>query len=131
MRGGDDQRPMLPLRVIIDITLEVIGFGQNAAGVRQHLATGFGHPGQSFTDALENNDAQIVFQLFDLLRHAGLRGKQRLSGFGHIESTLRDLDQVTELLQRHGSPLLIPYSYSILTIYSFMLDCVLLAWRPL
>ena len=47
----------------------------------QDLPTGFGHTGQSLADALENNDAQIIFQLFDLFGDTGLGGKQRLGGF--------------------------------------------------
>ena len=37
MGGCNDQRPLLPLRVVRNIPFEVVGFGQNPAGMSEHF----------------------------------------------------------------------------------------------
>jgi hypothetical protein len=52
--------------------------------------------------ARENLYAQLIFQQPDLLADAGLGGEQALGGLGHIQVVMRDLPDVTQLLQLHA-----------------------------
>ncbi len=52
--------------------------------------------------AHEDLNTQFLFQQFDLLADAGLRGVQRAGGIRDIQSLAHDLVEETQLLQVHG-----------------------------
>jgi hypothetical protein len=49
------------------------------------MLAGLGHAFEALAVAGEDFDAQFFFQLDDGFGHAGLRGVQRLGGFGQVQ----------------------------------------------
>ena len=103
--GGDGQGAELFVRELGARALEVGGLGQHALGDLDHRLARLGKRGQALAAALEHRDAELVLERADLLRHARLRGVQRLRGLGHVEAAPGDFHQVAQLLELHAGEL--------------------------
>jgi len=71
---------------------------------------------------------EFILEQPDLLRDARLRGVERFGGFGYVEAATLDFDNVTQLLQLHGS--MSPFGYNNLTEYSFSIKSDAATIRP-
>ncbi len=102
MGGADGQ-------LALDFTPKIGRQGADIAGFQQHLAgpgddfhTGRGDCYQAAALAQEELEAQLVFQLLELLGQARLGGVHQLGRLGDIESGIGNRDQIAQLGQGHG-----------------------------
>src|SRR4030095_10534219 len=78
---------------------QVADLTQRTAGGRHDRIAGRRQRGKAFALAHEDAHTELVFQLPDLFRDAGLRRVQRFGGIGDVESVVDDRAEVAQLLQ--------------------------------
>jgi hypothetical protein len=100
--GGDGQRALIAGGKIRADALQVLRIAQNPRGQVEYHAAWIGDADQPFAAALENGDAQLLFEQANLLGDARLRSGQRVGGGGNVEVLPFDFDQIAELLEFHG-----------------------------
>jgi len=71
-------------------------------GLREHRLPGRRERHELLAAALEQLDAELLFELANLLAHAGLRGVQARGGGRDVQIPAHDLDQVSQLLEFHA-----------------------------
>ena len=102
MGGGDPERAGGLVRKLLAGALEIGGLRQDALGDAEYRSAGFCHRHHALAVALEDLDAQLVFEQLDLLAHAGLGSMQGLRSGRDVESTPGDFDDITQLLELHA-----------------------------
>jgi len=82
--------------------LDVLDLLQRAARRGDHRLAGRRDRRDAFARPHENTDAELVFQLADLLADPGLRREQRGSRVRHVEPVIDDGAQIAQLLEVQG-----------------------------
>ncbi|EXI75276.1 MAG: hypothetical protein AW07_01177 [Candidatus Accumulibacter sp. SK-11] len=101
--GGDDQAARLATGMFLADATDVLCVAQHAPGHLEDCPARLGDRRQPLATALEDAHSEFVLEQPDLLRDSRLRGVERLGGLGHVEAAALDFDDVTQLLQLHGS----------------------------
>ena len=102
MRGRDAQNAGILAAELVGDALQVRDLPQRAPrGCHDHFAGGRQRR-QPLALPHEDAQAELVFELPDLLADAGLRRIERLGGVGDVESVVDDRAEVAELLEVHG-----------------------------
>src|SRR4030095_3529444 len=78
---------------------QVADLTQRTAGGRHDRIAGRRQRGKAFALAHEDAHTELVFQLPDLFRDAGLRRVQRFGGIGDVEPVVDDRAEVAQLLK--------------------------------
>ena len=79
-----------------------VGSGEHVLGLRQHGPTGRRKRHELLAAALEQIDAELLFEQANLLADAGLGREQARGGGRDVEVPARYLYQVTQLLKLHS-----------------------------
>ncbi len=101
MRGGDRQPARMAAGEFVAGLAQVLRLEQQALDDADDLAARRGQAGQPLAVALEDLHAELLLQLADLARHAGLRGVQRVGDLGQIELAAHRLADRSQLLEVH------------------------------
>ncbi|MNS91771.1 hypothetical protein D3C72_1258800 [compost metagenome] len=100
--GGQDQLALALAALVGRVGADVVGFGQHCAGAADHFGAGRGDRLQTASLAYEQQEAQFVLQLLELLGQAGLGGMHPRGGERDVQLGVGDGNQVAQLGQRHG-----------------------------
>ena len=98
MSGSDDQTARIAAGVLFADPLDIFRFAQDALGDFDDALARLGNRRQPLATALENNDAQFIFQQLDLLGNPWLRGIENIRRLGDIQPVVRHFNKITELL---------------------------------
>jgi hypothetical protein len=102
MRGGDRQGAPVSLAQLRRGAAYVLHFAQDAGGARDDfLARGRG-ASQRAPGALEQLEAQLFLEHFQLPADAGLRGVQLPRGCGDVQTVFMHRHEIAKLLQFHA-----------------------------
>src|SRR3990167_1332098 len=99
--GGDGEAAAVLLAVLLRQILDVARVQQHAFDDLHHLLARFGQAQQTLALAHEQFDAEFVFQILDVFRHAGLRCVQRVGHFRQIEIAPHGFADDPQLLKIH------------------------------
>ena len=101
VRGDHGELAFVALAVLLHQILDVVRVEQDALDDLQQLAARIGQAEQALAFAHEQLHAQFVFQILDVLGHAGLRSEQRIAHLGEVEVVTRRFADDPKLLKVH------------------------------
>ncbi len=104
MGGGQDQLALALATLVGRVGADVVGFGQHRARALDDFLARRGHRFQAASLAHEQQEAQFVLQLLELLGQARLGGMHAGRRQRDVEVGIGDRHQVAKLGQRHRNP---------------------------
>jgi hypothetical protein len=99
--GRNVELPAILVRELLAELLDVLRIEQNALDDAHELTSRLSQAEEALAATNEKLDAQLVLEILDVLRDAGLRGVERVGDIGEIEVAFDRFTDDAKLLKVH------------------------------